>query len=58
MKHKKLLKISLISLAVIVVGLLVIPGPVKDITQNVAGNLLATGIYNEILQLMKSLTSG
>ena len=30
----------------------------KDITQNVAGNLLATGIYNEILQLMKSLTSG
>ena len=34
MKYKKLLKISLISLAVIVVGLLVIPGPVKDITQN------------------------
>ena len=25
----------------------------KDITQNVAGNLLATGIYNEILQLIK-----
>ena len=34
MKRKKLLKVGLISLTLIVVGLLVIPGPVKDITQN------------------------
>ena len=33
MKRKKLLKVGLVSLTLIVVGLLVIPGPVKDIAQ-------------------------